>query len=103
MTTYIIDYFLIINKNEIRSKNLLKVVKLKNLVEKCCNVCKILPYKVCHFLNYCIYRRKLLLLLESYHILGGLKRSSAILNSSVRSTYNYIGKKSFKTEKNVVH
>ena len=35
------DNFDLDNKNEIPGKNLLKVVNLQNLVEKCCNVCKI--------------------------------------------------------------
>ena len=33
--------FDVVNKNEIPEKNLLKVVKFQNLVEKCCNVSKI--------------------------------------------------------------
>ena len=33
--------FDLVNKNEVPGKNLLKVVKFQNLVEKCCNVWKI--------------------------------------------------------------
>ncbi len=42
------------NKNEISGKNLLKVVKFQNLVEKCCIVYNIEPYQtyqVCIFSN----------------------------------------------------
>ena len=38
------------NKNEIPGKNLWKVVKFQNLVEKYCNVC----YKVYQFSHYCV-------------------------------------------------
>ena len=42
------------NKNEIPGKNLLKEVKFKNWLEKCCNMWKIQPYKVCKFSHFCV-------------------------------------------------
>ncbi len=42
--------FYLVNKNEIPGKNLLKVVKFQNLVEKCCNVWKISLTKFANFL-----------------------------------------------------
>ena len=41
-------------KNAIPGKNLSKVVKFQNLMEKCCKVRKIFPCEVREFSHYCV-------------------------------------------------